>query len=307
MALAFSAALRDETASFDKATESRRATKSIADNANLPGPSTQQVPPRTAQPIDTSPGGDPTLPPAPSPQTTASPATAATGSRRGVLIGILALLVIVGGIVGAVFILDGEDDNDGPPPVAAVPTPFPRAETFEGQNFTMTIPDEWLTPPVELPTLNQRIDAFHVWAAPGREAIVMFTLIDADLGGDARFFREAVDQYVASQYNRRVLGGMFEYIDETTAEDGTIRRSYRYNAEVQGDRVRLDALPGNLELGNGQFDVFFVQEAPYMGVLEIYTADAVGNRFNVRLQGMLDSLRIDGNPPPPPPRNDDDD
>jgi len=137
-------------------------------------------------------------------------------------------------------------------------------------------------------------------------------LARAHLGADP-----SGERHLGERDGKSAIGEIVHGIDETIAEDGTIRRSYRLNPEDRDNRrFDINFLPGNnADLEPGQFDVFFIQEAPYMGVLEIYTSDGVGNLLNTTLQGILDSVRIEANGPrgggrggsDPPPRPEDDD
>ena len=83
-------------------------------------------------------------------------------------------------------------------------------------------------------------------------------------------------------YESRYYDGnnALSFIDEATAEDGTVRKSYRITDDDQ--------------IANGQLDVFYVQRGQMLAVVELYTADnSKPNEATIsRLQLILDSFQL---------------
>ena len=75
-------------------------------------------------------------------------------------------------------------------------------------------------------------------------------------------------------------GDSWQLIDESTAEDDTLRESYR----IENDS----------SLANGQIDVYYMQRGDFLLVVEMYTSDAVatGNDLINELQTILNSIQV---------------
>lgn len=286
MAKAYSAALRGETATFEVPPKSTGTTIGAAASAPTRQPAATQPPAAAVQqpapPFQTDPnlsatGGFPTG--------TMQPAR--RGPSMGVLLAIVAVVAIV--VVGAVIglsILEPDDPGDDPNPVNAVPSPFPRASTITQNQYTISIPNDWI-PPSNVIDESDNSRIRHIWRADDDSALVMLTLIDAELTGDPVFYRDAVDQYMRrSAYNNI---DVLHFVDESTAPDGTIRRSYYLTAPEEA----VESLPTQMrDLGSGQVDMFFLQRGPYLAVVEMYTAESTGNSLVPRMQSVLESLRV---------------
>src|SRR5690606_6966061 len=87
---------------------------------------------------------------------------------------------------------------------------------------------------------------------------------------DAASFETLADAHSADAYDSN---DDFTLIDEATAPDGSLRRSY----VVSGDETRP----------YGQTDVFYLNRAPYLVVVEMYTSEASGNTYVPLLQNIL--------------------
>ncbi|HEX2623606.1 MAG TPA: serine/threonine-protein kinase, partial [Phototrophicaceae bacterium] len=211
--------------------------------------------------------------PSPAPQTTtASLSPEVNQSRNGlVVIALLAVVIVVLLGIGGVLLANRETDIDGVD-VNVVPTAFPRAEKIVSSNYSISIPSDW----VPLGGFTDRSDEnrqVHVWQATDNSAYVTLALVKADTA-TADAFTTAIQTYERQYYQPEAL----QLIDEVTAEDGTVRRSYR--------------LDGSTGVPAGQLDVFYQKRAPYLAVLELYTADTTGNTLVSSLQLILDSLRV---------------
>src|SRR6185295_3700029 len=132
----------------------------------------------------------------------------------------------------------------------------------------------WI-PPQGYNDLSDSSRVVHVWQASDLSAYVSLILKEADVG-DSDSFKAAVADYKQHYYQNNTLTG----IDEETAPDGTIRQSYRLVGATQ------PAFPP------GQLDVFFLRRAPYLAVVEMYSADSTGNTMVRTFQQILDSVDI---------------
>ena len=150
----------------------------------------------------------------------------------------------------------------------AAPTPFRSAVLVEQPDYSVSIPQTWM--PLNESFINQS-DAqrqYHLWQPENRTVFVSMAM--SEINQD-----DYIDQYYVNQAE-------YTLIDETTAPDGTLRRSYRI-AKAIGD------------LQPGQIDVFFRKKGDgEVYVLEIYTADSEAtNRTTLTaLQLILDSWRV---------------
>jgi serine/threonine protein kinase len=196
---------------------------------------------------------------------TYAPPTA--GSRLGVYLGGAALILalIIGGVFAVTELLPNPDED---PPVALVPTPFRSATTITTDHYTLSVPQSWLPLNADFIDQSDVERTVHIWQAPDNTFFA--TLAQAELDQAAY-----IEKYYAVQ-EQLVL------IDTApSAEDGTVRQSYRLVAPSNG-------------FGRGQMDVFFRQVGATLYVLELYTADSIADEAAsiTTLQLILDSLRI---------------
>lgn len=268
MSEAYAAAVRGAPTQADKPTRPFIDAKPVA--TPTPYPSTQ-TPPAFAQ------------------QESPTDLQAQQRTASSVLRWVVALLVVllIGGAVGAAAIMRGMTKTDTPT-VETLPTPFPRASTIVQDLYTISIPNDWI-PPQNVHDLSQGHTLRHVWKADDSSAFVSLTIVNADLTGDAVFFRDAVDEFTNGSYllDRTAL----EKIDESTAEDGSIRQSYWVSVATNGNTHPLLARQ-LATVTPGQLDVIFLQRAPYLLVVEFYTTDETENTLVLRMQTILDSLRF---------------
>lgn len=185
---------------------------------------------------------------------------------------LIALLVVGLALVAvaALFVVNRPTDPTPTPAVAAIPTPFTDARVVRHERYSISVPDSW-----QFFDLSEGDRLIHVWQN-GLQAYIGLTLIPVEDGGvDAQ-----IQDYLASHYTEDA----FTFIDEATAPDGSIRRSYRLFGEVDP------------AFEDGQVDAFFVNRAPYLIVLELFSSDALGNDIVPDYQHVLDSLRINDVP-----------
>jgi hypothetical protein len=126
---------------------------------------------------------------------------------------------------------------------------------------------------------NER--SFHRWQNSD-ELFVTIAVVNSE--------RMSEESYFAAYHQPQIIGAenaidnaSWTPIDEATAENGMLRRSYR----VEGDA----------NLADGQIDTFYMEQGEYLVVVEMYTADAVAGDTETlaNLQTILDSLRIKSN------------
>ena len=149
------------------------------------------------------------------------------------------------------------------------PTPFAGAHLVDAGLYRLSIPNGWSMSNEPTDDNSERI-VFE----DGNDAGVRLTIRDADIT-DAASFTAATEAYNSESYD---TNADFTLIDETTAPDGTLRRSYA----VSGDEGRP----------YGQTDVFYLNRAPYLVVVEMFTSEASGNSYVPVLQNILDSLLV---------------
>jgi serine/threonine protein kinase len=187
--------------------------------------------------------------------------------KRSPMLMMFGLIVVVLAIVGGGVLLapqilgdlDG-DDND-----LAMPTPFASAGTIEQETYTLSVPS----------VFNQSVDnsdinrTYHKWLPSDESAFVTVAMV-------------ADNAMTLASYENRYYDNneSLSFIDEATAEDGTIRKSYR----VSGDE----------RLPNGQLDTFYMQKGDTLAVIELFTSDASepDNATISRFQLILDSFRV---------------
>ncbi len=160
---------------------------------------------------------------------------------------------------------------------AVAPTPFSGAQRVAQPQYSINIPRD-LIPPQGYYDLSDEQRIIHIWQdADLRQYVALEILRDSPSIEDEADFRTAVDDYTG----RYVLANeALTLIDEATAPDGTLRRSYRLVGNVQPP------------FPSGQLDIFYPASAPQFTALHLYTADETGNRLVPELQQILDSLRL---------------
>ncbi|MBZ0296311.1 MAG: protein kinase, partial [Anaerolineae bacterium] len=204
-------------------------------------------------------------------------------------------LLFVGGLVvllliaAAALVLPGVLTPPAPTPniaatrdfaatqVAIAPTPFSDAEVFDEGDYRISIPRN-LIPPDGYYDLSDDTRLIHVWQDVNlRQYVAVEIPHDSAPIESNEGFRNMVDDYV-DHYLKDRPG--LTLIDEATAPDGSIRRSYRMVG------------PQTPEFPPGQLDVFFPRKVAHFAALHLYTADDTGNTLVPQLQMILASLRI---------------
>jgi len=173
---------------------------------------------------------------------------------------IVLLAIVGGGVVLAPQILGNQTDG-----VVAIPTPFASAQIVEQGNYTLSVPSVFNQ--FENNSNIQR--TYHKWQPSDESAFVTVATV-ADNAMD-------IESYESRFYNNNTLS----FIDESTAENGMVRKSYRVSDDTT--------------LPNGQLDTFYMQTGDTLTVIELFTSDASepDDATIGRLQLILDSFRID--------------
>jgi serine/threonine protein kinase len=216
---------------------------------------------------------------------TAVPAPSRGG--RGVAI-ILFLIVIVAiaivGVLVAPSLLNDNASSATPTPqVAIVPTPFSRAETVQTELYTISMPQLWMPELADFNRVQASEGVRHFWMNDDNSVRVDLWVVDDDIIGDGFVLEDNAPRL--ANMSARVANLTPEtmrdmLIDTATAENGTVRRSYRVEA---GSGYEA-----------GQFDFFYrIMDSGDLSMLSFYTADSVANDATVlqTLQLILDSYR----------------
>jgi serine/threonine protein kinase len=205
------------------------------------------------------------------PSGTAAPVEARRGGPRPLLMigGVVVLLVVV---VGA-LLLSGVLNPPVPPPLP--PTPYAGAQTISGEGYLLNVPTNWSF--VDLSGAGRQM---HVWQL-NDQAYVAVAIVEAGITSQLDF-----DQSVAD-YDQTFISPQADLalLNEETLTNGTLRRSYRLS---YGD--------SNTIFRPGQTDIYYLNRAPYLVVVDVFTADETGNSLVPTMQNILDSLRIDPAP-----------
>ncbi len=187
---------------------------------------------------------------------------------------VIVAAVVLAFLVGAVAAVGTASGTFAAPAVA--PTPFVGAQVVETDVYAITIPQDWLppentgTPYYDLLAADAQANdthaLIHAWQDVNLTALV--TLAQTTNA-------TAADDYARLTYADR---DDLTQIDEQQYENGTVRHSYRTTG--------FDDFPA------GQVDVFLLPHADHLMVMELYSADSVGNVLVPTFQQILDSLRL---------------
>ncbi len=181
--------------------------------------------------------------------------------------GFITIMIIA--ILTALGVLNATNNTPSVPPM---PTPFRSAISITTADYSLSMPQRWLPENATEQNFTDASDInrlLHLWQAEDNTAFVTLAISEM-----------ALEEYIAQYY---VPQEHLRFIDETTAEDGTLRRSYRLIRNSDG-------------FGAGQMDVFFQERGSALVVLELYTADSLATDETAltTLQLILDSLRVQG-------------
>ncbi len=200
-------------------------------------------------------------------------------SRLPLILGAVILGAVV--IIGGALALPGLNPGEAPvtliPATLAAPTPFADARRIEVSEYTISMPRAWI-PPQGFIDISDSARLVHLWQDSTLEFYVAVEIPNNVSIRDAAGFETAVAAYEEQYYDPRA--DHLTLIDSGTAPDGTIRYSYRM--------VNFPDPPHP----PGQLDVFYLNRAPYLVVVNMYSADARGNTLVSTFQDILDSLQV---------------
>ncbi len=203
----------------------------------------------------------------------------APASRMPVIIGGVVVLVVLAII--AVIALPKLSPGDIPVTniAATLPaaTPFPNGQVVSTSRYEITIPKNWI-PPQGYTDISDANRMIHTWQESDLSVYVALIVTDADVT-DESAYKASVADYTQRIYKTERADNL-TLIDQSTAPDGTIRQSYRLLGVAQPPHPP------------GQLDVFFLRRAPYLAILELYSADSTGNSLVHTFQEILDSVQI---------------
>jgi serine/threonine protein kinase len=275
MAADFSEALR-QTGSF-----ARQTPQIIYEDSPTLMPDTGQ---RLTPPPGTGRQSNPAMSrSATAPITGQQPATQTMPGRSSlpIILGGVAVLIALA-IVGLVVV---PNINPGPPPITEIPgtlpppTVFPQAQRVDTNEYSLSIPRAWI-PPQGFYDLSEGGRLIHLWQPAERESYVAVIIPNNINLTDEASFEAAVESYSQDVYETERGDGL-DLLDASTAPDGTIVHSYRLLGDAD------TPLPG-------QMDAFFINRAPNLVVIEMYSADELGNQLVPTFQNILDSLQVKG-------------
>jgi serine/threonine-protein kinase len=200
-------------------------------------------------------------------------------SRLPLIIGGLIAAAVV--VIGAIFVLP----LIMPPPA---PLPAPTATlcadclTFRHPTglYTLNVPQDWehydLTP-------GQVSRDVHVWQISDLSAYVGVSVVNGTIASEEEFATAIASYYVTyvePQLDERNDNVFLNPLDEATAPDGSLRRSYRL------ERSLTPPFP------SGQVDHFYLWRGNRLVVVETYTADTTASALVPAMQSILDSLQV---------------
>ncbi|MGB1288260.1 MAG: serine/threonine protein kinase [Aggregatilineales bacterium] len=190
--------------------------------------------------------------------------TATHGRSRPPVLAIVAVLALIlaGGV--ALAFSNGLFETSQTPVIIAA-TPFRSAETVDSdEGYLLSVPERWNY--VDSSNVSR---IYHKWDAEDEQMYAAIAIPDDTIS--------SIDRYDIRYYANE---DSYTFIDDETAPDGTVRRSYR--------------VENSSRLANGQLDVFYQMRDEVLTVVEIYTADevATANTTLETMQLILDSLRV---------------
>ena len=258
LAAAFASALR-QNADSTAETEVHDEMATLIDAAQAPINAASEAAPAAA--LDAAP-------------TAQLPDTAVTKRRFNPLLIVALLVVLVIGGGGAVVVLTRQQPT--PTPVAqtaAVPTAFASASTMIRSEYSISVPDGW-----SFIDLSNDLGLVHVWQLDTRAYFALWIVDKTKLSSDANAgFADLVTAFDAQETDTH---DYLTFLDSATADDGSIRHSYR-----------LDGA-NDQNFPPGQTDNFYLDRGKSLVVVQMYTAYATGNDLVPTFQSVLDSVRV---------------
>jgi serine/threonine protein kinase len=193
-------------------------------------------------------------------------------ARRSPVMLIAALVVVAVIAVAAVVVIPTLNPVVvTPTSVAAIPTPFDDAYMVQRSQYSISVPNDWA-----FVDLSDDLGMIHVWQS-GTQAYIGVRLIDKSKLTTSTNFADVIEAFETAKIRPQ---SNLTPLNEETAEDGTVRRSYRLDGENA---------PG---FPPGQTDIFYEDRGDQLAVFEAYSAYEAGNDLVPMFQSVLDSLRV---------------
>lgn len=182
-------------------------------------------------------------------------------SSLPLVFGVIVIIVAIvgGGLVLAPQLLGSQ------PMEAIVPTPFSGASRVSAETYSVSIPGAFN----QFEDNSDLTRTYEKWQpSDGSSFVSVATVADNAMSAES---------YESRFYNNN---DALIFIDESVAEDGTLRKSYR--------------VVDSPDIANGQLDVFYMFKGETLAVIELFTADSSepDEATISRLQLMLDSFRV---------------
>jgi serine/threonine protein kinase len=211
---------------------------------------------------------------------------AAAPNRMPLIVGGIVGLIVIVGVIAVIAITRPPDPTPTPPPPSSVPTEvsqqadaIPTApsgfQTVRNDQYVVSIPNNWIQGFIDLSD-DER--AVHLWQGQDREFYVALETPRNVSISDSNSFQTAVNDYESRYLTTRPSLTLIDGQEDIA--EGWIRRSYRMVGAT------------NPDFPPGQLDVFYLNRAPYLIVVNSYSADSTGDTLVPAFQTVLDSLRV---------------
>lgn len=188
------------------------------------------------------------------------------GNSMMPIVAVLVILILAGGGAGLYFFTD---IFTGSTQSVELPENFSLIET---DDYSIGIPEGMLPDAADFIDESTPNRTFHRWQN-NDDVYVTIALVNASRVTQNGYFTTYYEDFL-------VNSDSWQLIDEATAEDGTVRQSYRIDDDDS--------------LANGQVDIFYLARDESLVVLEMFTSDAILAESDIisNLQSILDSIQV---------------
>ncbi len=182
----------------------------------------------------------------------------------------LVLIIIVAAAAIGLYVSRGSTPPTPAPTV--IPTPFAQAYTVQRAQYTISMPEDWTFKDV-----SGDLGVTHVWTHNNDAYIAVWLVEKTKLVPQDTDFLTLVNSFDAQVIRTQ---SALTFIDEATAPDGSLRRSYQFS-HADGS-----------SFPPGQIDLFYENRGKYLAIVEDYSAYSTGNTLVPTFQSVLDSFRV---------------
>jgi len=182
------------------------------------------------------------------------------------IVAVVAILILIGGGAGLYFFTD---IFTGGAQTVELPEGFSLIDTGD---YSIGIPASMLPDAADFIDESTANRTFHRWQNTD-DVYVTVALVNANRVTQNGYYTTYYEDFLANSDS-------WVLIDEATAEDGTLRESYRIDNDGS--------------LGNGQVDIFYLTRGESLFVVEMFTSDSAVTESNIvsQLQTILDSIQV---------------